>query len=187
MRKSLWLTTGWLAVSAILVTGCSGQAQESPEPTTSEIQSTTLEVTVSSLSISCPASVAPALQYKTARMYFKFKIHNPNVDAAVTLDKFEYMVYGNEYTVAGPDAMVRGESLNLTIEPSGDAELSSPLPYISKDDYPALWSEMAKENVTWRIEGTAYISTSNGQMNVPFECFVKEYHIDIDENCLEVE
>jgi hypothetical protein len=177
MKKGLWLIIIWLVIPTLLVTSCTGE----------KTKNTILEVTVSGLSIICPVAVPPQLQYKTARMYFKFKIHNPNVDAAVTLDKFEYGVYGDEYAVAGPETIVLGESFNLTIEPSGDAELSSPLPYISKDDFPALWSEMAKGNVTWRIEGTAYIKTSVESLSVPFQCTVKDYSINMDERCLEGE
>jgi hypothetical protein len=185
MKKGLWLAAGWLVTFALLIAGCNGQSKESPEPTATEVQNTILGVSVSNLSITCPPAVPPEMQYKTARMHFTFAVRNPDENETVILDKFEFAVYGDEYTVAGPETMVRGESLNMTIEPSGETELSFPLPYIVKDDYPVLWSEMVKGEVTWRIEGTAHIRTPNENLDVPFECIVKDYSINMDERCLE--
>jgi hypothetical protein len=187
MKKGLCLAAGWLVALALFITGCNGQSKESLEPTATEVQNTILGVSVSNLSITCPPAVPPEMQYKTARMHFTFAVRNPDENETVTLDKFEFVVYGDEYTVAGPDTMVRGESLNLTIEPAGDVELSFPLPYIVKDDYPALWSEMIKGKVTWRIEGTAYIRTPAESLSVPFQCIIGDYSLNMNEHCLEGE
>ena len=186
MKNGLRLTM-LLAALALLLTGCTGEPEESPEPTITETQNTILEVSVSSLSINCPPAVPPDIQYKTARMYFEFMVRNLDDSTAVILNKFEYEVYGDGYTVAGPDTKVSGESPNWTIEPSSDTTISFPLPYIFKDDYPALWSEMVKGKVTWRIEGKAYIRTLNENLDVPFECIVKDYSINMNERCLEGE
>jgi hypothetical protein len=185
MKKGLLLTAGWLVALALIIVGCNGQLGESPPIT--ETHNTILEVSVSNLSISCPPAVPPNIQYKTARMNFQFLVHNQDDDRAVILDKFEYAVYGEDYTVAGPDTMVKGESLNLNIAPGGETELSFPLPYVFKDNFPALWAEMVEGNVTWRIEGTAYIYTPTENLSLPFECTVEEYSISMDERCLEGE
>jgi hypothetical protein len=185
MKKGWLLTAGWLVTLVLFIVGCNGQPRESP--TITETQNTILEISVSHLSLSCPPAVPPDIQYKTARMKLRFLVHNQDDDTAVILDKFEYAVYGEDYTVTGTDTMVRGESLNLNIAPGGETELSFPLPYIFKDDNPALWSEMIKGNVTWRIEGTAYILTYTENLSVPFGCTVENYSIDMGERCLEGE
>jgi len=186
MRKGLWLATVLPVVLAFFVTGCTGPPEEPTETTTPEIQNTILEVSVSSLHISCPAAVMPEMAYKTARMWFEFKIHNPE-DVAVILERFEYTVYRDGYTAARTETMVWGESLDRTIEPSDETSLDFPLPYISKVDDPALWSEMVKGNVTWRIEGVAHIRTPTESLSVPFECIVTDYSVDMDPRCLEKE
>lgn len=186
MRKGLWLVTCLPAVLALFIAGCTGPAEESPEPTKPEIQNTIIEVNVSTLSISCPAAVMPDMTYKTARMWFDFEIYNPD-DVEVILESFEYAVYGNEHTVAESGTMVRGDNLDRTIAPFGVTPLDFPLPYISKDDDPALWSDMVEGNVTWRIDGVAHIRTPTESLSIPFECIVTDYYVDIDARCLEEE
>jgi len=183
MRKGLWLAASLLVVLALLMAGCTGQPEGFPEPPAPEIKKPFVEVSVSRLSIHCPTAVPPPRAYKYARMMFEFKIHNPN-NVAVILENFEYAVYGEGHAVAGVETMVRGEYLDRTIAPSGATNIDFPLPYISKDEDSALWSEMVKGNVTWRIKGVAHIRTPTESLSVPFECIVKDYSLSIDERCL---
>ncbi len=185
MKKSLWLLVSSPMLMTLLMLGCTGTTEEPAKTTTPENQNTLLDISVSSIHISCPASVMPDMAYKTARMWFDFEIHNPG-ETEVTLESFEYAVYGDEYTVTGADAIVRGEYPNRpAITPFGNTTLEFQLPYISRDENPALWAEMVKGNVTWRIEGVAHIRTSIASLDIPFECTVADYTVDMDERCLE--
>lgn len=67
--------------------------------------------------------------------------------------------------------------------PEGTTNVDFPLPYISKDEDPALWSEMVKGNVTWTIKGLAHMRAHTEKLSVPFECTVKDYSLQIDERC----
>jgi len=154
-----------------------------PKPTPAlDTKKPFLEVNVSKLFILCPPAIPGPQAYKYARMMFDFKIHNPN-DVAVRLEKFEYAVYGDGHAVAGAERMVRGEYPDKAIAPYGTINESFPLPYISKDEDPALWPEMVKGNVIWTIKGIARIRYSGNELDVPFECRVEDYSLQIDERC----
>jgi LEA14-like dessication related protein len=155
-----------------------------PKPTpTLDTKKPFPEVNVSKLSIHCPPGIPEPQAYKYARMRFDFKIHNPN-DVAVILEKFEYAVYGDGHAVGGAERMVRGEYLDRSIAPHGTINIDFPLPYISKDEDPALWPEMVKGNVIWTIKGIAHIRYSGeNELDVPFECRVEDYSLQINERC----
>jgi hypothetical protein len=174
-----------LASSCQYITGEALTPVAEPEPTPTPSLDTNksfLEASVSRLSINCPASVPPPMAYSHARMMFEFKIHNPN-DEPVILEKFEYAVYGDGHTVAGAERMVSGEYPGRAIEPHATANLDFPLPYISKDEDPALWSEMAEGKVIWAIKGVAHICFSGDELEEFFECTVEDYSLQIDERC----
>lgn len=174
MSRKWWIVVSVLLVLGLLIGGFGCKAPEIKKPF--------VEVSVSSLSIHCPTTMPPLRAYNYARMMFEFKIHNPN-NVAVILEKFEYAVYGDGHAVAGVETMVRGEHLDRTIAPSGTTNVDFPLPYISKDEDPALWSEMVKGNVTWTIKGLAHMRAHTEKLSVPFECTVKDYSLQIDERC----
>jgi len=178
-----------IAVILALVTSSCGTPAPAPTPTPKptpapDTKQPVLEVSVSRLSIHCPTSVPPPMAYSYARMMFEFKIHNPSA-VAVTLEKFEYAVYGDGHTVAGAERMVSGEYPDRAIAPYDTTNVDFPLPYISKEEGPALWAEMAKGNVIWTIKGVAHIRTPAESISVPFECIVRDYSLSIDDRCLE--
>ena len=175
-----------IALLASAATACSGPAA-TPAPTPTRAPDTEgpfLEVSVSRLSIYCPAAVPEEQAYKYARMRFDFRVHNLT-NEAVTLEEFEYAVSGDGRGADGAQKMVSGEHLDGAIAPYGTTDVDFPLPYISKDEDPALWSEMVEGNVIWTVEGAARIRTTSESLSVPFECVVESYSLSIDERCLE--
>jgi len=184
----LMLTVATAVILAVVISSCIAPAPApTPEPTLTstpvpDINEPSLEVSVSRLSIHCPVGMPEQLAYKYARMVFEFKIHNPN-DEAVILEKFGYAVYGDGHAVGGAERPVRGEFPDRAIAPYGTNNVDFHLPYISKDEDHALWSEMAEGNVIWTIKGVAHIRYSGDEFDVPFECTVKDYSLQIDERC----
>ena len=172
-----------IAVILALVSGCAA-----PEPTLTstpapDIKEPFLEVSVSGLSIHCPVGMPEPEAYKHARMRFEFTIRNPN-NEPVILKKFEYAVYGDGHAVGGAERPVRGEYPDRAIAPYGTTNVDFPLPYTSKDEDPALWSEMVNGKVIWTIKGVAHIRTPTESSSVPFECIVEDYSLSIGERCL---
>jgi len=117
---------------------------------------------------SCQISLASvsvkSLGLTSATLEIKLRIYNPNSITA-TLDRAYYSLYANDVYL-GDGTIPR----KYDIPPGGTITIATPFELSYSGALQTIWSYITKGgNVTWRMKGTAYIDTSLGTLDIPFD------------------
>lgn len=114
---------------------------------------------------SCEVSLAGvrvvSIGLVSASLEVELMVYNPSSVAAI-LERADYSLYANGIYLGD------GTTSKNEIPPGGTRTIKTPFSLSYSGALEALWSCLKTDDVTWRVNGTAYYDTPLGSLGIPF-------------------